>query len=78
MTQEMINWEKDSGLLPSYVLEQNEEMCYVEEDGCAYLTSICNYESEKSSFNFDKGAMAQFVADKVLGSVGRQKSRDRV
>ena len=78
MTQEMIDWERESNMFPSSVIEQHTDMYYVEEDGRAYLTSIHNHQNDKSEFNFDKGAMAQFVADTVLGAVDRQKSRDRV
>ena len=65
MTQKMIDWERESGLFSLHVVEQNEDMYYVEQDEHACLTSIHNHQSDKSTFSFEKGAMAQFVAGTV-------------
>ena len=77
MTQEMIAWEKESGLFPSWIINENKNKCYVESDGKVMLKAIKDVDASLKTLNFDRGSMAKYVADTVLCEVDRQKSRER-
>ena len=78
MTQEMIDCEQESGLFPSWLLNENKEKTFVEDsNGAVSLCSIKNVDPKMKVLNFDRGCMAKYVADTVLGEVDRQESRER-
>ena len=78
MTEEMITWERESGLFPSWAIEEKRTVQYVENAGAVILKSISCSHTGFNNLNFDRGAMAQHVADTILGEVDRQKARERV
>ena len=78
MTQEMIEWERDSGLFPLWAIEEKSVVQLVENDGVIFLKSLSVANDQLKNLNFDRGAMAQHVADTILGEVDRQKSREWV
>ena len=78
MTDEMMEWERNSGLFPSWAVEEHTAMYYVEEDGMVYLKTVDEMQNQKDKFNFTRGALAQHVSDTILSEVDRQKARERV
>ena len=78
MTEEMILWERESGLFPKNVLAEAMDFCYVEEEfGKVSLKSIKNVSRNDKGLNFNGGALAQHVANTVISEVDRQKARER-
>ena len=74
----MMEWERNSGLFPSWALEEHTAMHYVEEDGMVYLKTVDQMQNEKKKFNFTCGALAQHVSDTILSEVARQKACESV
>ena len=78
MTQEMIDWERECGLFPSWLIEENKSKCIVaDKDGKVVMKSMMEVDSKMKALNFDRGSMAKYVADTVLGEVDKQVSRER-
>ena len=40
MTDEMMEWECNSGLFPSWAVEEHTAMYYVEDEGKVYLKTV--------------------------------------
>ena len=79
MTEDMIRWERDSGLFPTKYVEEGMNLCYVEEEfGKVSLKTVSHSQLKSTSMNFDGGAMAQHVANSVIGEVDKQKARELI
>ena len=78
MTDEMMEWERSSGLFPSWAVEEHTAMYYVEEEGQVYLKTADEMVASNDKMNFENGALAQYVSDTILSSVDRQKACERV
>lgn len=74
MTEEMIQWEKDSGLFGEELLKKLHNVEYTETNGKVELTCRRNKEG---NINFEGGATSQFVASNIMSEVDRQTARNR-
>ena len=79
MTEEMIEWERSSGLFPAWAIKSKSEMCYSEQsDETVTFKSAKIHDKDLNRLNVEKGALAQYVADTILCKVNQQKSREQV
>ena len=77
MTEEMIQWEQESGIFPSHILEASKQMSYVEDsNGRVFLKSMKQCDVDGKPLNFSGGAMAQHVATTIISEFDRQKARE--
>ena len=77
MTEEMILWERDSGLFPTYITDDIKNMAYVENnDGSVCFKAMYSQDSVDQTLNFAGGALAQHVATTIIGEVDWQKAQD--
>lgn len=72
MTEEMIHWEKNSGLFGDMLLKSLHSVRYCESKGVVTLECIKKTEE----MNFSGGGTAQYVACSVMSEVDRQKARE--
>ena len=72
MTEDMIQWERDTGLFLKWAIDKKKTVQYVEDSGSVLLNSVRASDNLSKRVNFERGAMAQHVADTILGEVDRQ------
>ena len=79
MTDDMVSWEIESGLFPSYILDATKDMVYVEDDnGNLMFKSVLVDKISKPSLNFGGGALAKHVANTVMGECDCQVAQERL
>ena len=74
MTEDMIEWEKKSGLFGKQLMNKLHSVYYAEIDGSVKLR--CS-KDVIAKVNFEGGATAQYVASTVMSELDRQNARDR-
>ena len=74
MTEQLIDWEKRSGLFGKKLMNKLHTLKCVERDGT--VTLQCDHE-DNDELNFDGGATSRYVACNVMAEVDGQNARER-
>ena len=76
MTKEMILWERESSLFPTYIIDSIKNMAYVENNnGTVCFKAIHSDDTLSQTLNFAGGALAQHVATTIICEVDKQKAQ---
>ena len=77
MTEEMLVWEKKSGLFGPELIKRMHDIEYVHTNGIVTISSRSESDDTNTSLNFNKGITAQHVSNTIMTENDRQIARQR-